>query len=531
MKKRNLQRIFAAFMATAMVVGGTACSKSDDKKADPTPTPASNTDDGKKDPEPTKEEEKKDPEPTKEAEASTPTPTEEVQPTPDEPTVDLGGITIYIRDWWSSGNVETGPGEPNANPSTYEEDRDNYREEVMTKYNFKMYNVGGDDWGQTSQNFVDYVNSNGDANYYIWTLHSDETVANAMSAGLMYDLATLDCLNFNDDLYQRNKLHEKFAKGNSIYAFFPGFSEPRTGVYFNKKVLADANIDFNEIYEAQKNDTWTWDKFEELMNKCQRDTNNDGVDDVYGLCLNESVMTDAAVFSNGGSYVAMGADGKYINNLTSPETEEALRWCAEMYTKYDDNDPDYIKNPGENATGSEWEYYKEQWLAGSTAFLVDQEYCAAPGNLFEKTDFEMGFVMFPKGRSAKAQMVTNWDNNAYVIPGCYDADKAWKIAFAWNVWQSPAPGYEDYNGYIETAKNGNFDEKALEETLPLMADPAHGAVSYHDLIPGLATGPDLTWSIGVNADVSAAIDGAKTKWDTAIAKANGEAVEEAPAAE
>ena len=76
---------------------------------------------------------------------------------------------------------------------------------------------------------------------------------------------------------------------------------------------------------------------------------------------------------------------------------------------------------------------------------------------------------------------------------------------------------------FETAKNGNFDERAIDETLELMAEPSHGAVSYHDLISGLATGPDLTWGIVANADVSAAIDGCKTKWDTAIAQANGEA--------
>ena len=393
MKKRNLQRIFAAFMATAMVVGGTACSKTEEKKDDKNNATT-----------PTAEEKKDD-----KKDETTPTP-EEVTPTPDEtPAVDLGGITIYIRDWWSSGNVESGPGEPNANPSTYEEDRDNYRAEVMEKYNFKMYNVGGDDWGLTSQNFVDYVNSGGDANYYVWTLHSDETVANAMSAGLMYDLSTLDCLDFNDDLYQRNKLHEKYAKGSSIYAMFPGFSEPRTGVYFNKKVLTDAGIDFNDIYEAQKNGTWNWDMFDSLMAKCHRDTNSDGVVDIYGLTLNESVMTDAAVFSNGGSYVAM-ENGKYVNNVASAETEEALRWCVEMYTKYDDHDPADVT----------WEYYKEEWAAGNVAFLVDQEYCAAPGNLFENTDFEMGFVMFPKGRSAKAQMVTNWDNNA-TLPAAHSS--------------------------------------------------------------------------------------------------------------
>jgi len=40
MKKRNLQRIFAAFMATAMVVGVTACGNGDDNKDNSNPTDA-----------------------------------------------------------------------------------------------------------------------------------------------------------------------------------------------------------------------------------------------------------------------------------------------------------------------------------------------------------------------------------------------------------------------------------------------------------------------------------------------------------
>jgi hypothetical protein len=507
MKKRNLQRIFAAFMATAMVIGATGCTKEEDKKTDSgnTTTPAASTDktEDKTTPAADKDDKSTDTD-TKVTEAPVDTTTPE--PTPEEPTVDLGGMTIIIRDWWNPALDADYPAEAK---SDYEEARNAYREEVMEKYNFYMREAAISDWGGANSDFVDYVTSNGDENNYIFTLHTDPTTANAMASGLMYDLSTLDCLDFSEDKFQRNKLHEQYSSGSSIYAFFPGFSEPRDGVYFNKQVLKDAGIDPNDIYEAQKNGTWTWDMFDEIMSKCQRDLDADGVDDIYGLTLNEGVMTSAAVFSNNGSYIAKGADGKYSYNLESAETLEALQWCVDMFTKYDQHDPE----------GANWDYYQEEWRTGKVAFLVEQEYAAAPGNLFENTDFEMGFVMFPKGPKAD-HYVAAWANNAYVIPACYDADRAWKIAFAWNVWTNPAPGYEDFNGYIETASNGNFDERALSDTLPLMCEDKSGIVTFHDFVAGIEMGPDLTWQIGPNADVTAIVEACRDKWKACIDEAN-----------
>ena len=510
MKKRNLQRIFAAFMATAMVVGGTACSKSDDKKDDnkttTTPTAEATPEadkpaDGNKTGD---DETNTTPEATPE---TTPEATPEVTPEVDDtPAVDLGGMNIIIRDWWSPALDADYPGEAK---NDYEEARNNYRAEVQEKYNFTLREAAISDWGGANSDFVDYVTSGGDENNYIFTLHTDPTTANAMASGLMYDLSTLDCLDFTEDKFERNQLHKQYCSGSSIYAFFPGFSEPRDGVYFNKQVLKDAGIDPNDIYEAQKNGTWTWDMFDEIMGKCQRDLDADGVDDIYGLTLNEGVMTSAAVFSNGGSYIGKDADGKYFYNLESAETLEALNWCVDMFTKYDQHDPE----------GANWDYYQEEWRTGKVAFLVDQEYCACPGNLFESTDFEMGFVMFPKGPKASTY-VSAWANNAYVIPACYDPDRAWKIAFAWNVWTNPAPGYEDYNGYLETAANGNFDERAIEETIPMMAEAEHGIVTYHDFVAGIEMGPDLTWQIGANADVTAIVEACRDKWKACIDEAN-----------
>lgn len=54
--------------------------------------------------------------------------------------------------------------------------------------------------------------------------------------------------------------------------------------------------------------------------------------------------------------------------------------------------------------------------------------------------------MFPKGLQT-SDYVNVWSDNPTAIPSCYDADRVWKIAFAFNLWTDPVPGYEDYFSY------------------------------------------------------------------------------------
>ena len=416
--------------------------------------------------------------------------------------IDLGGMEIVIRNWWS-------PEEPAAPTNDYEEARDEYREWIQETYNFTIKEVAISDWGSTPQDFVDYVTTGGDDANYVFTLRNDPAIVSGMSNGLMYDLSTIDCLDFSQNKFQANQLHDQYSKGSAIYCMFGGTSEARTGVFFNKRLVTEAGIDPESIYDMQKDGSWTWAKFEELMAQCQRDTDNDGVDDVYGLTLNESVMTDQAVFSNGGSYVAKNADGTFAYNLEAPETQEALEWCVDMYTKFDNHDPE----------GAEWDYYKEEFVNGNAAFMVEQEYAGTPGNFLQDMEDEVGFVMFPKGPKYD-NYINVWDNNPACIPGCYDADRAWKIAFAWNLFTDDVPGYEGYNGYLSTARAGVYDTRAVDETITMMSEPAHGTVAYHTIIPNLQSGPELTWSITPGADVAALTEAIAGTWKAYIDEAN-----------
>ena len=415
--------------------------------------------------------------------------------------IDLGGMEIIIRDWWS--------GDPAEPANDYEEARDEWREWIQETYNFTIKQTAISDWGSTPQDFVDYVTTGGDDNNYVFILRNDPAIVSGMANGLMYDLATLDCLDFSSDKFQKNLLHEQYGKGGAIYAMFAGASEPRTGVYFNKRLLTEAGIDPESIYDMQADGSWTWDKFDELMGQCQRDTDNDGVDDVYGLTLNESVMTNMAVAANNGSYIAKDASGNYVYNLEAPETQEALEWCVDMYTKYDNHDPE----------GAEWDYYKEEFINGNAAWMVEDEYAGTPGNFLADMEDEVGFVMFPKGPQANA-MINVWTNNPAAIPACYDADRAWKIAFAWNLYTDEPAGYEDYNGYLSTARQGIFDSRAVDETIAMMSEPAHGTIMYHEIIPNLQSGPELTWSVGPNADIAALTEAIAGTWKAYVDEAN-----------
>ena len=229
MKKRNLKRIFAAFMATAMAVGTIACDTTNppepvENKPTPEPTGDVTAPTGDKDGD----------------KVGTTTP----EPTPEPPVLitgidgkpmDLGGMHIVVRDWWSDAEGNW----PEAT-SEFMEAQQEWWTECQENYNFTITSQAISDWAGAAPDFVDYVTTNGDENNYVFVLHGDPAIISSMQQGLMYDLATIPWLDFTKEKFTRNKNHELYALGSSIYGMATGYSEARTGVYFNKQVLTDA---------------------------------------------------------------------------------------------------------------------------------------------------------------------------------------------------------------------------------------------------------------------------------------------------
>ena len=437
-----------------------------------------------------------------------PAPTEDEEPYPvitdaDGNPIDLGGIDIVIRDWWTNPDDLL----PENAQNEYDEAVAEYRVWAQEKYNFTMTQKAISDWGSTPQDFVDDVTTGGDGTNYIWIVRDDPKIAKAMILGQMYDLSKLDCLDFNSPKFTSNLLHKQYTYKGGIYAMYAGLSEPRDGLFINETLLSDNNIDPDTIYDMQANGTWTWDAFKEIMDKVQKDTDNDGTNDIWGFTGNTGSFTSDCVFSNGGEFIGSDASG-FVYKLEDPKTIEGLQFSVDIQNDY------YMPRP----EGAEWDYYKEEFLNGTVAFCCDGFYAGCAGSYFNETDFDMGFVMMPAGPSGS--LVNKWSNNPVVLPSYYDDETAWKVAMAYNIWTEDIPGYEGYNGQISRARSGNISSRGCDETVPMMCEKEHGIVSYTDMIPGLKTGETLIWNIGPGADVSAAVEGAAEEWKSRIADAN-----------
>lgn len=412
---------------------------------------------------------------------------------------DLGGMEIIVRDWWTY---------PDAEPQNeYEEAREDYIDFLEATYNFTIKQMAISDWASTPMDFVDYVITGGDDINYVFVLREDPATSAALKQGLMYDLSSLDCLDFTEEKFQRNKAHEQYSYGNGIGAMYTGYAEPRTGIYFNKRVLEEAGVDPEYIYDLQADRSWTWDTWTEIMEVVQRDIDNDGIIDVYGFDTNYSLAINAAVYSNDSEYVGMEG-GKYVYKLEEPATVEALEWINDCLANY------ALKTPSDVP----WDYYKEAFLNGECAFIVEEAYCGEAGGwLTWDMQDGVGFVAFPKGPQAEDYVNVTVCNPA-AIPACYDADRAWKIAFAYNLYTEDVPGFE---GYIDMSsyENGIFDQYALGYTLLLMMDKS--TVAYHGMVPNLdINGPFLWKFTNTGVVVSDLIENVRDTYQMWIDEAN-----------
>lgn len=463
MISKTVRKTLAVSLAAVMAVGSMAgCGSKEDQGADPTATPTTPAESG--DNSGTTDE--------------TPAPTE--APVEDAYTVltdengntyDLGGMEIVIRDWWASG-------ERTVN-NAYDEARWEYIEWAEDTYNFTIREEAIGDWGSNPQDFVDYATTGGDENY-VFTLRQCGSVVSAMNSGLMYDLSTLDCLDFSEDKWSSG-VHVLMSKGSSIYGMRGTDPEPRGCVFFNKRLLEEAGINPDDLYTWQENGEWTWEKFEQVCEQVQRDTNNDGTTDIYAMVQQGAEFHKQAVIANGGSFVGKTEDGLFYNNLESAETIEALNWTISMRNTYEMPQPE----------GSEWNYYLAEFKNGSAVFMTGQVYMAGQDLSGMADDF--GCIVFPQGPSAD-DYIGFYEDNVYVIPACYDEDKAWKIAFAYNLYTQPVPGFEDADTW-KASYYGNFrDTESVDYTLARLVEG--GTLLHHTMVTGIDLGNDILYNIG-----------------------------------
>ncbi len=466
----RIKKYAAAFLAATTVIGSmAACSKEPaNNNNEVTPTTTEN--------------------PTSEPDGPTPT---------EAPARDLGGMEMIIGDHWS-------PETPDAPKSAQEEATLAYRNDIMAKYNFSMKQVAVAGWGEMTDTCTNSILAN-DPAANVFVLDSS-FVAKPMSNGLFYDLATLEEFDFTESKWNKQAV-ELMTKGDSIYGMASGRSEARLGLFWNKRLFEEAGLDPDLPYDLQASGQWTWSKFKEICAQLTRDTNADGVTDTYAMGNFGPDICKALINSTGAELITL-ENGQYVNNSGSQNILDALNFAKEL------GDAGYeMPQPAD----SQWDWYKAAFSDGWFAMQFNETYMASQNWADMEDDF--GFVCCPKPDGADTYH-TIFNENIVIIPSCFDAETASKIAFAYNLWTNPTPGYEEEGDWKDTYYTRFRDERAVDETLEIFFTDGVANFEHLPLVYGVSYG-DICYSYPFASQTPAEkIEEIKNTWDSAIAESN-----------
>ncbi len=410
------------------------------------------------------------------------------------------GMNIVIGDWWTNPDA--------ASASKQQEDTKTFQKWVNSTYNVNVIQKQVAGWETIPNYAANYCLGGKVANEYMSLIVDGRSAIVGIKQRLFYDLSKVTSVNYHDaDIYDQVVV-KLLEKGKSFYAFNFGVSEPREGIFFNKRLLAEAGYDRDAPYDLQKEGKWTWAKFEEMCKVLTRDTDNDGVVDQYAMSNFYNSFTKAALTSNGGSAIGRDENGKYYNNAGSDKSMEAYNWIQHMFVTYQ------LPQPADAA----WDYFQTAFVNGQTAFMCHQEYIAQPNGILSNMKDDFGFVAFPLGPSGDGVYKTIHDTPMMVIPNLYSADEINKMAKAIELWKGKVPGYDGPDAWKEGYYAGFRDQRAVDETITIMAKTPNP--EFSTLIPGLSREDmcnSICWAWQTPAE---AYESCKNVWDGLLADAN-----------
>ncbi len=392
------------------------------------------------------------------------------------PGIDFGGAEVMILDWWS--------GEGWLDPE--EDTMWAYREWINSTYNVNLKRVsegdwGSVDWGSIGSDMVNFAaNPDGSLRIYIIPMDFVSNIIRTDSA------APLNGKYVNLNASKWNSAYSAFTTiAGKQYAVVPGKSDPRQCVFFNKRVLSEAGIDWNTLYDMQANGTWTWSAFENMLETVTRDTDGDGVNDIWGIVGSSDDLYRVAVFANGGAFFDFDASGKLEPVINSGRAVNALKWAQTIRSKY------WAAQPED----TNWDWYKDFWKQGTTAFYMGQAWQGfnAGSEMSDMAD-EWGCVAFPVNNAGDTYVTIISDNLA-MIPACYDEETVAKLLLLYDLWTNSQNGYTD--SWIG-GKLNYTDRRAVMETYAMLRKPAHGRVDKTNYLGSIndVLGPSVLWRLG-----------------------------------
>ena len=423
--------------------------------------------------------------------------------------LDFGGATVYIYDWWSNDDE-------NHSARTAEPDEEtqllyDYRDWLEATYNVKIVETALSDWAGNPSELANMVMNHDNSKLCLVAVASD--FAGTPLANDLYMPWTIDL-----SAEKWNKADLDFmTKDGKVYGVHAGPTEPRSCVFFNKRVLSEAGVDPESIYDAQADGTWTWDKMIEIMDKVQRDLDNDGVYDIYGMVGSGDELAIGLMFSNNAAFFDYDENGKLAITANSQPALDALQMRKTMAENYMAPQPE----------GSNWDWFKDYWKQGTVAFYPGQTWQGFnDGAEMADMEDEWGAVMFPKGPNADTYLAMACDN-IYGVPNVYDEETATKIMQIYDLYTNDTPGVDNEFGWIGNKYNYT-DERAVDETYAMMRESEHSVANKTYLLGSTndVLGSTLLWGPIGSMSPAEAVESATPVWTDMLAVFNGDMTQE-----
>jgi ABC-type glycerol-3-phosphate transport system substrate-binding protein len=290
---------------------------------------------------------------------------EEVYKTPDM-DFDLGGKTIKIVSWWDMTI-------PEDNPDNIQ--RKKNLDALMEKHNFKVEYVAID-YGEYQQKVTA-------------SLLAGEPIGDIVRLGKTYTVPTLvkQDLLWPIDEYTKNPVAFNQLMTNDLYTYEGqgyGFTEAQgnlvQGIFYNRTLMNQLGM--KPLQEYVDEDNWNWETFIQVAKEANKDTNNDGKLDTWGLA--NSSLLEHALYSNN---TALTKGNK--ENLDDPATVESLNFMNKLATEK-------VNRPTE---GGDWTEPGQFFRQGNTLMYAGAMH-EIGGFRTDMPDYDLGFIPFPKGPNA-----------------------------------------------------------------------------------------------------------------------------------
>ncbi len=215
-------------------------------------------------------------------------------------------------------------------------------------------------------------------------------------------------------------------------------------VTFNKELVASAG-DY-DLYQLTRDKKWTWDVYREIALKTTKDTDGDGVNDIWGT--GATAWGNEAI-SNGVQFIGQDSTGKWVCTINTPEGIRALQFLYDI-------------NFGDGTRLDESSRVCRQAFAdGKITFnWAQMGHINGPGQVIYESSHDYGIVPMPLGPDANEYVAMNDNNNMLVIQAAASSELD-EIVAIMNEWALIVNDTENFLDVLDDGRCRTEEDKEM----------------------------------------------------------------------